>query len=59
MLNPLAFARFLPISEGALEIALVCPDVLPETVRFSVSVIADVNVSVMKDLGPFAMLYRI
>lgn len=56
MFNPLSLALFQTVNEGPFEEALVGPYVLPETVRFSVSVIADVDIAIVKNFCSFPML---
>ena len=55
MFDPLSLALFFAINKSAFEKALVSPYELPETVRLSISVIANVYISIMIDLCTFAM----
>lgn len=59
LLDPFSFPLFFTINEGSFKKALVLPDVLSKTVRFSVSVISDIDVTIVIDFSAFTMLDRV
>lgn len=59
MLDPLAHSLLLSVDEGPFEVALISPDVFTKAIRLSISVITDIDVTVMKLLSALAMLDRV